>query len=188
MKKCVRISKFICLYIIKQIIKDCGGRQMKKKIMSTLSLILSVYFLFCGTINAEETSLKQVDGSYLTNQDSSESTTENTNTRGEHLMDGSCTISKAGIGKIYVYGQTTAHHTVDKIEVVVYVEKYNKKTDKWDMLDVFTKDSEDNYYVSFGKRINVERGTYYRVRSEHFVFKGDEFEETFCSTDGIMID
>ena len=161
---------------------------MKKKIMSTLSLILSVCFLFCGTINAEETSLKQVDGSYLTNQEMSEGTTKNDLTRGEYLMDGSCTISKAGIGKIYVYGQTTAHETVDKVVVVVYIEKYNAKTDKWDRLDVFTKDSEDNYYVSFGKRINVERGTYYRVRSEHFVFKGDKFEETFCSTDGIMID
>ena len=163
--------------------------QMKKKIMSTLSLILSICFLLCGTINAEETSLKQVDGSYLTNQETAEATTKgNDIARGDHLMDGSCTISKAGIGKIYVYGQTTAHHTVDKIEVVVYVEKYNAKTDKWDMLDVFTKDSEDNYYVSFGKRMNVERGTYYRVRSEHFVFKGNDFEETFCFTDGIMID
>ena len=161
---------------------------MKKKIISTLSLILSLCFLFCGTINAEETSLKQVDGSYLTNQDSSESTSDNVNTRGEHLMDGSCTISKAGIGKIYVYGQTTANHTVDKVEVIVYVEKYNAKTDKWDMVDVFTKESKDNYYVSFGKRMNVERGTYYRVRSDHFVTKGKEFEETYCFTDGIMID
>lgn len=161
---------------------------MKKKIMSTLSLILSVCFLFCGTINAEETSLKQVDGSYLTNQDSAESTTENVNTRGEHLMDGSCTISKAGIGKIYVYGQTTAHHTVDKVEVVVYVDKYNSKTDEWERIEVFTKESKDNYYVSFGKRLTVERGTYYRVRSDHYVTKGDEFEETICFTDGIMID
>ena len=161
---------------------------MKKKIISTLSLILSLCFLFCGTINAEETSLKQVDGSYLTNQDSSESTSDNVNTRGEHLMDGSCTISKAGIGKIYVYGQTTANHTVDKVEVIVYVEKYNAKTDKWDMVDVFTKESKDSTYVSFGKRINVERGTYYRVRSDRFVTKGKEFEETYCFTDGIMID
>lgn len=161
---------------------------MKKKIMSTLSLILSICFLFCGTINAEETSLKQVDGSYLTNQDSAESTTENVNTRGEHLMDGSCTISKAGIGKIYVYGQTTAHHTVDKVEVVVYVDKYNSKTDEWERIEVFTKESKDNYYVSFGKRLTVERGTYYRVRSDHYVTKGDEFEETICFTDGIMID
>ena len=161
---------------------------MKKKIISTLSLILSVCFLFCGTINAEETSLKQVDGSYLTNQDSAESTTENVNTRGEHLMDGSCTISKAGIGKIYVYGQTTAHHTVDKVEVVVYVDMYNSKTDEWERIEVFTKESKDNYYVSFGKRLTVERGTYYRVRSDHYVTKGDEFEETICFTDGIMID
>lgn len=161
---------------------------MKKKIMSTLSLILSICFLFCGTINAEETSLKQVEGSYLTNQDSAESTTKNVNTRGEHLMDGSCTISKAGIGKIYVYGQTTAHHTVDKVEVVVYVDKYNSKTDEWERIEVFTKESKDNYYVSFGKRLTVERGTYYRVRSDHYVTKGDEFEETICFTDGIMID
>ncbi|MEJ8742710.1 DUF6147 family protein [Mediterraneibacter sp. HCN-7094] len=161
---------------------------MKKKITSILSLILSVCFLFCGTINAEETSLKQVDGSYLTNQDSAESTTENVNTRGEHLMDGSCTISKAGIGKIYVYGQTTAHHTVDRVIVSVYIDKYNPKTDNWDVIEVLNKESKDNYYVSLGKRMNVERGTYYRVRSEHFVFKGDEFEETFCFTDGIMID
>ena len=156
--------------------------------MSTLSLILSVCFLFCGTINAEETSLKQVDGSYLINQEMSEGTTKNDLTRGEYLMDGSCTISKAGIGKIYVYGQTTAHETVDKVVVVVYIEKYNEKTDKWDRLDVISKESKDNYYVSLGKRMNVERGTYYRVRSEHFVFKGDDFEETGCFTDGIMID
>ena len=161
---------------------------MKKKIMATLSLILSVCFLFCGTINAEETSLKQVDGSYLTNQDSSESTRENVNTRGEHLMDGSCTISKAGIGKIYVYGQTTANHTVDKVSVTVYVDKYNAKTDKWDILEIWDKESKDTYYVSTAKRINVERGTYYRVRSEHVVYVGDEFEETICFTDGIMID
>ena len=161
---------------------------MKKKIMSTLSLVLSVCFLFCGTINAEETSLKQVDGSYLINQEMSEGTTKNDLARGEYLMDGSCTISKAGIGKIYVYGQTTAHETVDKVVVVVYIEKYNEKTDKWDRLDVISKESKDNYYVSLGKRINVERGTYYRLESEHFVFKGDKLEETFCFTDGIMID
>lgn len=161
---------------------------MKKKIMSTISLLLSLCFLFCGTLNAEEMSLKQVDGSYLTNQEMAEGTTKDAVVRGEHLMDGSCTITKAGIGKIYVYGQTTANHTVDKVEVVVYIEKYNAKTDKWDMLDVITKDSEDTYYVSLGKRMTVERGTYYRVRSEHFVFKGDDFEETYCFTDGIMID
>ena len=161
---------------------------MKKKIMSTLSLILAVCFLFCGTLNAEETSSKQVDGSYLTNQEIAEGTTNDGISRGEYLMDGSCTISKAGIGKIYVYGQTTAHETVDKVEVVVYIEQYNAKTDSWDRLDVISKESKDTYYVSLGKRMTVERGTYYRVQSEHFVFKGDKLEETYCFTDGIMID
>ena len=153
-----------------------------------VGLVLSICFLFCGTLNAEELTLKQVDGSYLTLQESATSNGSDNLIKGKHLMDGSCTISKAGIGKIYIYGQTTADHTVDKIEVIVYVEQYNAKTDKWDMLEVFTKESKDTYYVSFGKRINVERGTYYRVRSEHFVYKDSDFEETFCSTDGIMID
>ena len=161
---------------------------MKKKIMSTLSLILSVCILFCGTINAEETSLKQVDDSYLTNQEMSEGTTKNDLTRGEYLMDGSCTISKAGIGKIYVYGQTTAHETVDQVEVEIYLDQYNAKEDRWDQIEVFTKESKDNYYVSFGKRITVKRGTYYRLRSDHYVTKGDKFEQTICFTDGIMID
>lgn len=161
---------------------------MRKKIISTLSLILSVCFLFCGTLYAEETPLKQVDGSYLTNQETAEGTTEKSVTRGEHLMDGSCTISKAGIGKIYVYGQTTAHHTVDKVDVTVYVDQYNAKTDNWDVIEVWTKESENTYYVSTAKRLTVERGTYYRVRSDHTVYVGDDFEETACFTDGIMID
>ena len=161
---------------------------MKKKIVSTISLVLSMCFLLCGTLNAEETSLKQVDGSYLTNQETAKGTTEDSAERGEHLMDGSCTITKAGIGKIYVYGQTTANHTVDKVSVTVYVDKYNAKTDNWDIIEVWDKESKDTYYVSTAKRMTVERGTYYRVRSEHVVYKGDDFEETACFTDGIMID
>lgn len=161
---------------------------MQKKIVSAISLILSICFLLCGTLYAEETTLKQVDGSYLTNQEKAEATTEKTLTRGEHLMDGSCTISKAGIGKIYVYGQTTANHTVDKVSVIVYVEQYNAKTGKWDTLEVLTKESADTYYVSTAKRITVERGTYYRVQSEHFVEKDGDLEETICFTDGVMID
>ena len=161
---------------------------MKKKIMSTISLVLAISFLFCGTLNAEENTLRQVDGSYLTNQETSEGIVKDSIARGEHLMDGSCTISKAGIGKIYVYGQTTANHTVDKVTVTVYVDKYNAKTDNWDIIEVWDKESKDTYYVSTAKRLNVERGTYYRVRSEHVVYKGNDFEETACFTDGIMID
>ena len=50
------------------------------------------------------------------------------------------------------------------------------------------EESKDTYYVSLGKRLTVARGTYYRLRSEHFVYKGKNFEETTCFTDGIMID
>lgn len=161
---------------------------MKHRFKSMLSLLLCICFFVCSTLHAEETSLKQVDGSYLTNQESSEGKTENGVARGEHLMDGTCTISKAGIGKIYVYAQTTANHTVDKVAVVATVEQYNEKTDNWDVIDTLIKDAKDTYYVSTAKRITVKRGAYYRVQSDHFVSKGDAYEETFCFTDGIMID
>ena len=42
------------------------------------------------------------------------------------MMDGECSISKAGRDEIYCYGSTTANHDVDKLAVVVYVDRYHE--------------------------------------------------------------
>ena len=62
-------------------------------------------------VNAQENE-KIVDGSVLTTDDTSTGRTENGLERGIHLMDGECSISKAGISRVYCYGSTTANHEV----------------------------------------------------------------------------
>lgn len=148
--------------------------------------------LFGQVLNAAagETEQKLVDGSYLTMEDSSEGFTEsNPLLRGEHLMDGNSGISKAGNGRIYAYGATTADHTVDFIAVIVFVDKYNETTGRWGQIATWTVEDENTYYVSSGKVVIVERGYYYRVRCEHFAGnKSDPMYDSDASfTNGIFI-
>ena len=110
---------------------------MKKRI---LSILAALSFLICLTVTpeinaaAENENLKKVDGSYLTMDESSTGTTNNL-TRGAHLMDGECSITSAGFGKIYVYAATTANHEVDYIKVIIYVERYLEDVDAWGHVD-----------------------------------------------------
>lgn len=167
---------------------------MRKKFIS----MLVSFFVVCGMIFssilnvcAEDKELVQVDGSYLTHEDSSTGTVlSNPLLRGTHLMDGDSTISKAGRGRIYAYGATTANHTVDYVAVIVYVDRYNEETGKWGQIDCWTEEKEDTYYVATSKTITVERGYYYRVHSDHFAGNDDDdlYDEAISYTDGIWID
>ena len=140
------------------------------------------------SVKADDSSPEKVDGSYLTSADSSTGYTPDKIGRGEHLMDGECSITKAGTKRIYTYGATTANHTVDAIAVIVYVDQYNEADDEWDQIDAFSKKLENDYYVATSKSIQVDRGYYYRVHADHLVRMGDEpAEETFSYTDGIRV-
>ena len=111
---------------------------MKKRILSVLSsLIMAGCILGTSSVavNAQENE-KIVDGSVLTD-DTSTGRTENGLERGIHLMDGECSISKAGISRVYCYGSTTANHEVDKLAVITYVQRYHKDTDDWGQIDWF---------------------------------------------------
>ena len=91
---------------------------MKKRI---LSIIAAFSFLICMAVmpeinvTASETP-KKVDGSYLTMNESSTGITSDSKTRGIHLMDGECSITNAGIGRIYTYAGTTANHEVGQCD------------------------------------------------------------------------
>lgn len=162
---------------------------MKKRI---LSIIAAFSFLICMAVmpeinaTASETP-KKVDGSYLTMDKSSTGTTSDSKTRGIHLMDGECSITNAGIGRIYTYAGTTANHEVDRVIVVIYVERYLKDVDAWGHVAAWSEEATDDYYVATSKSLEVEPGYYYRVRAEHIVFVGDESEETASFTDGIWV-
>ena len=162
---------------------------MKKRIIS-IAAVFS--FLICMVVAPEinvaaSEEPKMVDGSYLTTYESSTGTTSNKETRGINLMDGECSITNAGIGRIYSYAATTANHKVDRVIVFIYVERYLEDVDAWGHAAAWSEEVTDDYYVATSKSLEVEPGYYYRVRAEHIVFVGDESEETASFTDGIWV-
>lgn len=164
---------------------------MKKRILSTIGSI-AILFSMCFTITpyvqASEEELIQVDGSYLTTQEESIGRSPSSLLRGTHLMDGECSISKAGRNRIYVYAATTANHYVDYVAVDIYVDQYNEETGYWEQIDVWTAEDTDTYFVATSKSITIDRGYYYRVHAEHFAGMDDQpLDETYSFTDGILI-
>lgn len=165
---------------------------MKKRIVSVMSMLAIITTILFGSVTAaaEKSEPVMVDGSYLTMEDSSEGFIEsNPLLRGQHLMDGNSGISKAGRGRIYAYGATTADHDVDFISVVVYVDQYNETTGDWEQVATWTEEDANTYYVSSGKVVVVERGYYYRVRCDHYAGnKADtKYDMDVSFTDGIMV-
>lgn len=103
-------------------------------------------------------------------------------------MTGECSITNAGIERIYAYAATTANHEVDRLVVIIYVERYMEDVDAWGFVDGWVEETTNDYYVATSKSLEVEPGYYYRVHAEHIVWEGDDPpEETFSVTDGIFI-
>lgn len=166
---------------------------MRKRITSVLLVIAVISAMLFGqviTVSAEAGE-KRVEGSLLTKEDSSEGFTQsNPNARGQHLMEGNSGISKAGRGRIYAYGATAANHDVEKIAVIVYVDRYNEETGGWGQVASFMAEDTNTYYVSVGKVVQVERGHYYRVRCSHYAGNPslNEVDTDASFTDGIFAD
>lgn len=167
---------------------------MKKRVLSLLCILTILSGMFIYSYIEVEASVDkgiQVDGSYLTNEDSSRGTTiSDSITRGVHLMDGECSITKAGRGRIYVYSSTTANHDVDYVATIIYVDRYNETTQKWGQIDYWMVEDHNTYYVSTSKSMAVDRGYYYRVHADHFAGMDADYpyEEATTATDGIWID
>ncbi len=167
---------------------------MKKRILSVITfpfVLCSMLLIISISANAEERldSEVTIDGSSLTYEDYSYGSSTNAFLRGEHLMTGDSIITKTGNGKIYTYGQTTADHDVDFVAVIVYVDRYHEDTEKWGQIDGRVKDARDTYYIISSKTLVVDRGYFYRVRSEHFAGNDDEemYDSALSLTDGIWI-
>lgn len=138
-------------------------------------------------MQASDEQTKKVDGSYLTMQESASGTSQNEAAKGQYIMVGECSITKAGRNRIYVYAGTTANRTVNLVSTIVYVDQYMEEYDAWGQIAAWSKDVENDYYVSTSKYITVEPGYYYRVRADHFAGMEYPYESSFSFTDGIMI-
>ena len=137
-------------------------------------------------VQAADSEMKMVDGSYLTT-DNSSTGHSSSKTRCLYLMDGSCSITNAGLTRIYAYASTTANQEVNYMATIVYVDQYQEDLDEWWQVYAWSEESFNDDYMSTAKSVKVDRGYYYRVRANHIA--GDEYpyEETASVTDGIFV-
>lgn len=161
---------------------------MKKRIISIIGS-LTAFCLVMGVsiVNVKASDERIVDGSYLT-MDETSSGHSSTKTRGQYLMTGDCSITKAGRNRVYAYASTTANHEVNYLCTIVYLDQYQEELDEWWQLDeTWDVEMEHHYFLSTARTITVDRGYYYRVRADHFA--GDEYpyDETTSFTNGIYI-
>ena len=146
---------------------------IRNRVASIMVSAIVFCFIVCASTTgakADDSDVKVVDGSYLLSADSSTGHTPKSNERGEHLMDGECSITKAGTKRIYTYGATTANHTVDTVAVIVYVERYDEKDDEWYQIDatlflIIRPSSPSFYYrLLISKQLSSKKLT-------HFLYK-----------------
>ena len=160
---------------------------MKKRILSALgSLMVFCMVMGVSVINAEASEMKMVDGSYLTTDETSTGYS-GPRTKGVYLMDGECSITKAGRNRVYAYASTTANQEVKYMATIVYVDQYQEDQDEWWQIDAWMVEAENDYYLSTAKTITVDRGYYYRVRANHIAGDVYPYEETASVTNGILV-
>ena len=163
---------------------------MKKRILSILcgmALLCTVATVSMVEVNAAESEKKIVDGSALTMEERSTGYSKPPLTRGEYLMTGDCSISKAGLTRVYAYASTTANTEVNYMATIVYVERYHEEEDAWGQVAWWMEETNDDYFLSTAKSIKVDRGHYYRVRSNHIAGDQQPYDETASFTDGIYL-
>ncbi len=156
---------------------------MKKRVIS-LALVLSLtlgMMLSVNTVQASDERL-MIDGSVLTYED--ESIGYDTKiTRGIYLLTGYSKGVELGANLFYAGGSTVATQTVDRVGVDVFVERAQEGDDSWDYVDSWSARNDNADRVSSNRRMNVEGGYYYRVRSYHYA--NDEVSTS--STDGVYV-
>lgn len=187
MRKFFATKLFVYIETFKTYKKDI--QKMKKRILSMLCSIAILCMMFAGVANAQETDsdVKIVDGSYLTQEDSSTGASIPKGAKGEYLATGACTISKAGLTRIYAYASTTANRVVNYMATIVYVEQYDEKADAWGQVYSWVEEDHDDYYMSTDAAVVVEPGYYYRVHAIHIAGDQYPYDETASVTDGILV-
>lgn len=154
----------------------------KNKILLLIVAMIMVCTLLIGAQQNVQAADGQecVDGSYLTNDDSSE-VTVGSMSRGIYLKSGSSNIVRAGTGKIGAGGNTVGQKTVSKITVNVTVERL--LNGKWAYYTSWTETNYNSSYVSSSKTLSVPTGYYYRVYCIHYA--NSDVSDSF--TNGIYI-
>lgn len=114
--------------------------------------------------------------------------------RGNYISVSNCGVTNVGGGAIGISGFTTAHESVDKIRIHLYLDRLDSDN-RWTQVDDFDftflpEDVPDGDLsiatVSF-EVYDQPSGYYYRVRGTHGVWKNGVVETQSTRTDGVMI-
>lgn len=158
---------------------------MKKTKVKSLSCILIIMLLMLSVsleVHARE-DMKQIDGSFLTDED--ESTGQAIPiTRGDDLVAGYSKCVRLTNGNLYVGGTTLAAHPVERIGVAIIVERATEEDDTWVTYDSWMVFEENQEWLSSAKELEVEGGYYYRARCIHSA--GNDMSSSF--TDGLYFE
>ncbi len=114
--------------------------------------------------------------------------------RGDYISTSTSRVTNEGGGVIGISAATTAHESVDKIRIHLYLDRLNDNQ-KWIQVDDFDftflpEDMPDGDLNTATVSFDVTdqpSGYYYRVRGTHGVWKNGVSETQSTRTNGVMI-
>lgn len=152
---------------------------MKTKVKFVSCILILMLSMLSTSFEAHaREDMKQIDGSYLTNEDESTGYAMPI-TRGDDLVAGYSKCVRLTNGNLYVGGTTLAAHPVERIGIGVTVERAKEEDDIWTGYDSWIVYEENEEWLSFGKELEVESGYYYRVKCVHSA--GNDMSSSFTN-------
>lgn len=153
----------------------------RQKVMVGVGIVTLFFSILCMPIQELQAAEKILaEESYLTQEDQSTSGLQ-MQTFGLYLQSGASGISKLGVGKIGITGDTVAQQVVNKVEVILLLERWDGTN--WVQVDMYSASKANDYYVSVSRDLTVTRGYYYRVSGMHYA--GTDSGHSY--SDGIWI-
>lgn len=125
-----------------------------------------------------------VDGSVLTNEDSSESIFYNP-ARGNILNRGIAQIADNGDGSVNAYGAVLPAVQCDTLKLTINIQRLQNGT--WINVKSYSSTAYNATYLTKSYNCTVTRGYYYRVMAGCVATKGGTTETQIPITDGIWI-
>lgn len=107
--------------------------------------------------------------------------------RNGHLDFGEISLTKLSPTRASIFGTTQAYHICPTLELDLYVDKYDIKTETWNQWRYWEFTENNAQHLDKSLEIIVQSGYYYSVRGYHTCIHGDVMESAETITDGLYI-
>lgn len=176
---------------------------MKKVIRLCLTVIISCFMFSTVAFASEDAEWEEalrtafigIDSVLLPDNVNQSNDRTNGFARGRYISSSGLSLSNEGYGVIGVYADTTAHVDVKKIQINIYLDRWDASEKDWVQVEQYKYVSE---YKAGGEKISdltvyfdiedQSAGYYYRLRGLHGVWSfGGDLETQSTITDGVLI-